>query len=129
MRLIKQKTAFTTGPMGFFEFVCMPFGLCNAPAKFQRLMEHCMGEYIDDINVPSAGFDQGLQRLEQVFQTLRLHNFKLNLGKCHFFRSKLLFCGHVISNNGIETDPSKTSKITEWGAQKNIAERREFFGN
>ena len=71
----KAKIAFTTGPMGFYEFVCMPFGLCNAPATFQRLMKHCMGElymkccfaYIDDINVPSAGFDQGLQRLEQVF--------------------------------------------------------------
>ena len=114
----KAKTAFTTGPMGFYEFVRMPFELCNAPAKFQRLMEHCMGDlymkcyfaYIDDINVPSAGFDQGLQRLEQVFQKLRLHNFKINPDKCQFFRSKLLFCGHVISNNGIETNPSKPAK-------------------
>ena len=88
----------------------------------------CCFAYIDDINVPSAGFGRGFQRLEQVFQELRLHNFKLNPDKCQFFCSKLLFCGHVISNNGIETDPFKTSKITEWEAPKNIAEVREFLG-
>ena len=73
----KHKTAFSVGPVGFFECNKMAFGLTNAPATFQRLMERCMGElhlkecliYLDDIIIFSKSFDELLLRLENVLQT------------------------------------------------------------
>ena len=80
----KEKTAFRVGNLGFFECNRMPFGLCNAPATFQRLMERCMGAmnlkecliYLDDIIIFSTSFDQHLERLEGVFQQLKTLNLR-----------------------------------------------------
>ncbi|KAK3720968.1 hypothetical protein QZH41_006537 [Actinostola sp. cb2023] len=79
-----QKTAFTVGPLGFYECNRMAFGLTNAPATFQRLMEHCLADlnfkkcivYIDDIVIYAKTFEEHLERLEAVFT--RLHQFGLN---------------------------------------------------
>ena len=73
----KAKTAFQVGNIGFYECSRMPFGLCNAPATFQRLMERAMGElnlkdcliYFNDIIIFSESFDQHLERLEAVFES------------------------------------------------------------
>ena len=81
----KAKTAFQVGNIGFYECNRMPFGLCNAPATFQRLMERAMGElnlkdcliYLDDIIIFSESFDQHLERLEAIFKRLHEHNLKL----------------------------------------------------
>ena len=78
----KPKTAFQVGTMGFYEFNRMPFGLCNAPATFQRLMERCMGDlnlrdcliYLDDIIIFSSTFEEYLERLDAVFSRLKQHN-------------------------------------------------------
>ena len=86
----KAKTAFQVGTLGFFEFHRMPFGLCNAPATFQRLMERCMGDmnlrdcliYLDDVIIFSATFEEHLNRLEAVFSRLKEHNLKLKASKC-----------------------------------------------
>ena len=81
----KPKTAFQMGTLGFFEFNRMPFGLCIAPATFQRLMECCMGEMnlrdclicLDDIVIFSSTFEEQIERLEAVFSRLHSHNLKL----------------------------------------------------
>lgn len=80
----REKTAFTT-PLGLYEFECMPFGLCNAPATFQRLMQQCLSGhlaesllvYLDDIIIYSPDLSSHLQHLETVFQRLMQHGLKL----------------------------------------------------
>ena len=132
----KERTAFTVGPLGFWEFVRMPFGLSNSPATFQRLVEQSMGElhmrecfaFIDDIIVPGKDFEEELQRLRHVFEKLRQHKLKLNAEKCQFFSTRVKFCGHIISEEGIGTDPDKISKIADWPAPQSVQQLREFLG-
>lgn len=88
----KPKTAFCT-PFGLFEFNRMPFGLCNAPGTFQRLMERMFGAqhgqslllYLDDIVVFSASVDEHLKHLEGVLSRLHQEGLKVKLEKCDFF--------------------------------------------
>ena len=98
-------TAFTVGPLGFYECARMPFGLTNAPATFQRLMESCLGElhldwciiYLDDIIIFSKNPDDHITRLEGVFEKLAKAGLKLKPSKCEFFRSSLKYLGHIVS--------------------------------
>lgn len=111
----KPRTAFTVGPLGFYQCERMPFGLTNSPATFQRLMEKTMGElhmkecltFIDDVIVPGRSFDEELLRLEHVFEKVRKQHLKLNPKKCDFCRRKVAYCGHVVSEFGVEADPAK----------------------
>ena len=129
-------TAFTVGPLGFYECVRMPFGLTNAPATFQRLMESCLGElhlewciiYLDDIIIFSKNPDDHLTRLEGVFEHLAKAGLKLKPSKCEFFRSSLKYLGHIVSKNGIATDPRKVKAILEWPKPKTVTEVRSFTG-
>ena len=105
----KPLTAFTVGPLGFWECECMPFGLTNAPAAFQRLMECCLGElhlnwciiYLDDIIVFSRIPEEHLQRLKAVFEKLRAAGLKLKPSKCEFFKQEIKYFGHVVSKEGV----------------------------
>ena len=132
----KHKTAFQVGTLGFFEFHRMPFGLCNAPATFRRLMERCMGElnldqcliYLDDVIIFSTNFEEHLRRLEAVFTRLQEHNLKLKASKCDFFKSEVTYLGHVVSEEGIKTDPEKTDAIKIWPVPKSIKDVRAFLG-
>ena len=134
--LDKHKTAFQMGTLGFFEFHRMPFGLCNAPSTLQRLMERCMGEmnlrdcliYLDDIIIFSSTFEEHLERLEAVFSRLQLHNLKLKASKCDFLRSRVAYLGHIVSEEGIQTDPEKTAAIENWPVPKSIKDVRSFLG-
>ena len=89
----KSKTAFSVGSLGFFECNRMAFGLTNAPATFQRLMERCMGElnlkecliFLDDILIFSVTFEEHIKRLNAVFSRLHEHGLKLKASKCEFF--------------------------------------------
>ena len=104
----------------------MPFGLCNAPASFQKLMERCMGElnlidcliYLDDMIIFSSTFEEHLERLDAVFSRLKQHNLKLKPSKCEFLRSEVTYLGHVVSEEGIRTDPEKTKAVKNWPVQK-----------
>ena len=115
-------TAFTLGPLGFYECVRMPFGLTNAPATFQRLMESCLGElhldwciiYLDDIIIFSKNPDDHITRLKGVFEKLAKAGLKLKPSKCEFFRSSLKYLGHIVSKDGIATDPRKIEAIRNW---------------
>jgi hypothetical protein len=132
----KGKTAFTVGPLGFYEWNRMPFGLSNAPATFQRLMERCMGEmnlrelvvFIDDLIVHANTVKEELARLRRVFVKLRDNKLKLNPEKCRFFVTSVGYLGHVVSKEGVSTDPDKTEKIKDWPTPKSAAEVREFLG-
>lgn len=132
----KPKTAFTVGSLGFYECNRMPFGLTNAPATFQRLMERCMGElnlrdcliYLDDVIIFSATFDQHLERLEAVFSRLAENNLKLKPSKCEFFKSKVTYLGHVVSEEGIQADPDKIEAIASWPIPKTTKDVRKFLG-
>ena len=114
-------TAFTVGLLGFYVCVRMPFGLTNAPATFQRLMESCLGDlhlewciiYLDDIIIFSKNPDDHLIQLEGVFERLAKAGLKLKPSKCEFFRSSLKYLGHIVSREGIATDPKKIKVIQD----------------
>ena len=132
----KPKTAFTMGPLGFYECNVLPFGCSGAPATFQRLMHRVMGDlnltqclvYLDDIIVFSDTFEEHIQRLEAVFARLAEYGLKLKPTKCKFFQRRIKYLGHIISSEGIETDPDKTEAVAKWPAPTNIKELRRFLG-
>ncbi|KAK3088701.1 hypothetical protein FSP39_022540 [Pinctada imbricata] len=132
----KAKTAFTVPGLGFYECNRMAFGLTNAPATFQRLMERCMGElnlrdcliFLDDILIFSDTFQGHLEKLETVFSRLHQHGLKLKASKCDFFKDSVQYLGHVVSSRGIETDPEKTKALTDWPAPHNVKTLRTFLG-
>ena len=129
-------TAFTVGPLGFYECVRMPFGLTNAPATFQRLMESCLGElhldwciiYLDDIIIFSRTPDDHITRLEGVLEKLAKAGLKLKPSKCELFRSSLKYLGHIVSKDGIATDPRKIEAIRNWPHPKTVTDIRSFTG-
>lgn len=124
--------AFCT-PFGLFEFNRMPFGLCNAPSTFQRLMQRMFGDqqcqslllYLDDIIVFSSFVPQQLQRLEVVLQK---EGFKIKLKKCAFFRKEVRYLGHIISSEGVSTDPAKIEVVAKWQQPRHVSELRSFLG-
>ena len=119
-------TAFTVGPLGFYECVRMPFGLTYMPATFQRLMESCLGKlplgwciiYLDDIIIFSKNSDDHITRLEGVFEKLAKVGLKLKPSKCEFFHSSLKYLGHIVSKDGIATDPMKLKLFVTGHNQK-----------
>ena len=131
----QEKTAFTT-PFGLWEFKRMPFGLSGAPATFQRLMQSSMNDlvlrillvYLDDVLVFSRDFKEHLKRLETVFTRLRQIGLKLNPEKCRFGARNVNYLGHVISEEGIATDPGKISAVNDWPTPKTTRELRSFLG-
>jgi hypothetical protein len=132
----KERTAFSVGPLGFYEFTRMPFGLCNSPATYQRLMYECFDGlhlnicliYLDDVIVFSKDYAEHLERLEQVFQRVRECGMKLTADKCSFFKDKIPFLGHVVSSEGIEADPDKVQKVKEWPRPTSPEQVRQFLG-
>ena len=131
----KEKTAFST-PQGHFEFNKMPFGLTNAPATFQRLMECILAGltgdecliYIDDIVVFSRTFLEHLQRLRRVFQRLRDASLRLKPPKCKFARKEVHYLGHIVSAEGVRTDPDKTKAVKEYPIPHDVKQLRQFLG-
>jgi len=132
----KEKTAFQVGGLGFYECNRLPFGLCNAPATFQRLMERCMGDlnlrdcliYLDDIIIFSNDINSHISRLDQVFSKLASFNLKIKPSKCEFFKTKTTYLGHVVSADGISADPEKTEAVRNWPTPTNVKEVRKFLG-
>ena len=132
----KAKTAFTVGPLGFYEFNRMPFGLTNAPATFQRLMVKLMADlhpkeclvFLDDLIVYSQSYEEELERLRRVFQRIDEGGLKLNPAKCSFFQKKISYLGHIVSEQGVETDPEKIEKVKKWPTPQCVDDVRAFLG-
>ena len=131
----KQYTAFTLGPLGFFECNRMPFGATNAPATFQRMMESCLGDlnlnwciiYLDDVVVYAPTVKEHLKRLEGVFQKLKSAGLKLKPSKCELFNQSISYLGHVVSEEGVQTDPKKIAAVKEWERPHNVHTVRRFL--
>ena len=132
---VHQKSVFVTH-CSLHEFVRMPFGLCNAPAMFQRLMEFVLDGmlwkncflYIDDVLVCSKTLDEHLTHLTEVFRRLRKANLRLKLKKCMFLHPKVQYLGHVISREGVSPDPEKVEKVKNYPVPTNPTEVRQFLG-
>ena len=116
----KQYTAFMICHLGFFECDCMPFGLCNVPAMFQRLMQNCLSElnliyfliYLDDIIVFSQMAEEHLHRLCVVFDWFREYNLKLKPSKCSLFKEQINYLVHQLSREGVWPSNSNLRAIT-----------------
>ena len=131
----RENTAFTSR-RGLFEFTVMPFGLCNAPATFERLMETILAGlhwevcliYLDDVIVTGKSFEDMVWNLEKVFERFQQAGLKLKPRKCKLFSKEVEFLGHIISESGIKTDPNKTKCVETWPTPKNVREVRAFVG-
>lgn len=130
-----DKTAFNTR-YGHYEFLVLPFGLCNAPSTFmemmQRVFRDCVDEFVivfmDDILVYSKTAESHAQHLRHVMGLLRKHQLYAKKSKCLFFRTKIKFLGHVISPDGIGVDEDKIAAIQRWPIPRNVSELRSFLG-
>jgi hypothetical protein len=131
----ESKTAFKTH-QGHYQFRVMPFGLTNAPATFQCAMNSILASFlrkfalvfIDDILIYSASWDNHLNHIRMVLEKLREHHFFLKMSKCCFGKTELSYLGHIISQNGVATDPSKTEDMINWPRPSNVTELRVFLG-
>ncbi|KAL5581218.1 hypothetical protein UlMin_013660 [Ulmus minor] len=132
----QEKTTFTC-PFGTFAFRRMPFGLCNAPATFQRCMmsifsdmvEKCIEVFMDDLTVFGTSFDSCLSNLKSVLCRCEEKGLVLNWEKCHFMVSSGIVLGHIVSEKGIEVDKSKIELISKLPTPKNIKDVRSFLGH
>ena len=131
----KYKTAFIC-PFGLYEWNRVSFGLCNAPATFQRLMNMVMSDfifrllivYLDDLLIHSKTFGEQLTNLRKVFQRLREVGVKLNPPKCFFAMPELLFLGHQVSEKGIGTNPELINDVLNFPIPKTAKDIRKFLG-
>jgi len=132
-------TAFTLGPLGFFEYNRLPLGLSNAPATYQRLMEQIMQDiimdghrfcqiYLDDVIVVSKSFEEHIKHLTMILERIRSAGMKLSPKKCHLFRDKVRYVGHIVSAAGIEADPDKIEKVRNWPTPADADATRTFLG-
>lgn len=114
----------------------MPFGLCNAPATFQRLMQQCLSGqitdsllvYLHDIIVYSPDFTIHLKHLEEVFEDLWRHDLKLQPDKCKLFQQHVKFLWHVVGQRGVMPDPEKMSAVVDWPLPATAKELKAFIG-
>ena len=114
----------------------MPFGLCNAPATFQRLMETVLADliwekcvvYIDNVLVMGEILEDHLQNLERVLLRLSEAGLKLKPTKCHFLQKKVEYLGHVVSMDGIAPDPRKVEAVRKFPVPENLKTLRSFLG-
>jgi hypothetical protein len=130
----QQKTTFTC-PYGTFVYRRMPFGLCNAPATFQRCMtaifsdfiEEIMEVFMDEFSVRGTCFESCLKNLEKVIERCGEIDLLLNWEKCHFMVKQGIVLGHVISERGIEVDKAKIEMVEKLTPPTNIKSLRSFL--
>ena len=131
----KEKTAFATH-RGLFEFNVLPMGLANAPAAFSRLMNNVLAGltwsaclvYLDDTIVIGRTFNEHMENLRVVLDRFRRANLQLNPRKCQWFQSQVRYLGHVVSREGVHTDPNTIEKVRSWPRPLTQKQLRGFLG-
>ncbi|UYV80576.1 K02A2.6-like, partial [Cordylochernes scorpioides] len=131
----REKTAFIT-PDGLFEFKVMPFGLCNAPRTFERMMDNLLKGlrwticlcYLDDVFIFADNFPDHLRRLEVVLNCFKRAGLKLNPGKCYFGASNIKILGHQVDKDGIRPDDDKIKAVSQFPIPKNLQHLRSSLG-
>jgi len=132
----KPKTAIIS-KFGLFEYNRLPFGLCNAPATFQRAMNNilhnylgnCVLVYLDDIIIYSKGtLEEHLSHIATILATLEKNHIKLKPSKCHFAFQEVEYLGHVISNKGVRPIPEKTLAVKAFKTPKDVPQVKSFLG-
>lgn len=131
----REKTAFVT-PDGLYEFKVLPFGLCSAPATFQRMMDTVLAGlkwqtclvYLDDVVVFSSSFQEHMSRLRSVLEAIRAARLTIKPEKCHLGFRELKFLGHVVSSHGIRPDPEKTIAVASFPRPTDKKAVRRFVG-
>ena len=132
----KQYTAFTLGSMGLYKCECMPFGLCNAPPTFQRLMLNCLGElnltycliYLDDVIIFSHTEEEHLERMRVVFDRLQEHGLKLKPSKCKVFQTEINYLAHHISKEGVLPSKKNLEAIAQCPPPDTYTKVKSFIG-
>jgi len=132
----RDKTAFATRK-GLYQFRVMPFGLCNAPVTFERLVEtvltglqwdiHVCLIHLDDVIVFGKSFEDMLKNLSAVFERMQTAGLKLKARKCKLFSTEVEYLGHVVSKHGVATDPKKIDAVKTWLKPSNVSELCSFL--
>ncbi|KAJ8705933.1 hypothetical protein PYW07_010710 [Mythimna separata] len=126
-------TAFIT-PDGHFEFLKMPFGICNGPSVFQRAISKAVQHlkfilvYIDDLLIPFGTISEGLDYLDQTLKALSDAGFSINLSKCKFFETSIEYLGRTISHEGVKPSQKKVSALVNSPIPANVRQVRQFMG-
>lgn len=131
----EYKTAFSTHT-GHFEFCVVPFGATGAPTTFQgamnstlaHLLHRCALVLFDDILIYSSSYAEHLEHLHQVLTLLAHDQWVVKLKKCHFAQQEIRYLGHILSSQGVRTDPDKVSAVQEWPVPTNTRELTGFLG-
>jgi len=129
------KTTFST-KLGTYEYLVMPFGLCKAPAAFQRWMKEVLMEHInmccivdqDDVLIYSNTLQQHQKDVSNILEAIRKSGMKVKPSKCEFHRSETEYLGFIIGQEGVKTDPVKTQAIWDWTTPRKIKEIQCFLG-
>jgi hypothetical protein len=132
----QDKTTYTS-PWGTFSYRVLPFGLCNAPATFQRevvgiffdMLNDSMEIFMDDFTPYGVSFQEALQNLKKVLKRCIQAQLSLSTEKCHMMMSEGIVLGHFISSQGIQVDPSKIQAIKEIPTAKTQTKVRSFLGH
>ena len=130
-----EKTAFSSH-IGLYEYKVMPFGLCNAPATFEAMMETLLSDllwrkclvYLDDVIVFGKTFEDCLSNLEEVLKRIMSNGLKLKPKKCNLFKKDINYLGRIISTEGVKADPEKIKSVSEWERPRGPKDVRSFLG-
>lgn len=133
-----ERTAFVT-PDGLYEYLTMPFGLCNAVSVYQRCINRALGSllygsdpicqvYVDDVLSKCRDFSEGLSRIERILMTLQEAGFSINVEKTVFFKRSIEYLGNIISDGQVSPSPTKVEALTKAPIPTTVKQVRQFNG-